>query len=82
MDFFVNIPNQAWIVISGVFGGAITLAVTFIQSKGETYRLSEKLAHDKALHRADREMTMRREVYYSALDYLYRAIALLGPIDI
>lgn len=81
LEFLDKIPNELWIVISGISGGALTLLVTYIQNRAEKGRLEIQLLHDKDVRREEREMSMRREIYYDAIEYLAVSINFLSTFS-
>ncbi|MEZ5815367.1 MAG: hypothetical protein R3E13_11720 [Alphaproteobacteria bacterium] len=80
-----NIPQEAWVVLSGLggafVGGLITLIVTLIQNVSEGSRLTKQLEHDRGMRAEDREMSLRRDIYYGAIESVAAAINTLSSIS-
>lgn len=75
-----DIPNEVWVLLSGLFGGALTLLVTFIQSGAELKRLNKQHEYEERSRYEERSMSMRQEIYYGAIESIANSVNLLSLI--
>ena len=68
-EIFSSVPAVIW---SGVVGAFIALFGVWVQNIFQSKRQKEQLAHDAEQRRLEREMDMRREVYFKVAESLAR----------
>src|SRR5436853_7342520 len=66
------------LLAAAMLGSGITLFGVFVQNLFETWRHRQKLKHEEALKRHEREVNLRREVYLGATEELAKNLRYLN----
>lgn len=73
------------VIVAAVMGAAITLFGVFLQNLFENHRSNKRLKHDRDLRDREREMALRRDVYFETASEIAKAaryIAKFGDLNL
>ena len=68
------------LIIGTLIGGGITLFVTVIQNIFAAFRQNTEIEHDRQVKQKTREMNLRREIYFDAIDAIAKSIHFVANI--
>lgn len=77
MEWLDDISKVAWSLISGLGATVVTLIVTRIKENSASERLNIQLLNGDLARAQEREMALRREIYYGVIDAISAHVNIL-----